>query len=173
MNLESIYQEHKALVYNLALNYVQNIQDAEEITQDVFFAVYENLDNFREDSKVATWLYRITINKSLDFLKAKKAQKRFAFITSIFNPDSGKLIHDPAHFDQPGVLVERKEELARIFACINELSSNQKTALILSKIEKVSQKEIAEIMTLNIKAVESLINRAKNNLKQKLGNNEG
>ena len=78
-----IYDQHKSLVFNLALQYVQNTEDAEEITQDVFLIVHEKLEAFRMEAKVSTWLYRITINKSLDFIKAKKRQKRFSFFTSL------------------------------------------------------------------------------------------
>ncbi len=173
MNLEQIYAEHKNLVYNLALSYVQNIEDAEEITQDVFVKVHENLNSFNGEAKVSTWLYRITINKSLDFLKAKKAQKRFAFITSIFKDNSTSLKHDAGHFNHPGVLMEDKESLQYIFSAINGLNENQKTVLILNKIEGRSQKEVAEIMELNIKAVESLIHRAKSNLQKILNQKEG
>lgn len=160
-------------MYNLALSYTQNIEDAEEITQDVFVAVYQSLEDFKQDSKVSTWLYRITINKSLDFIKAKKAKKRFAFITSIFKDNTTELLHDKGHFNHPGILMEEQETMAQLFAYINELSANQRTVLILSKIERHSQKEVAEIMELNIKAVESLVTRAKQNLKQKLSKNEG
>jgi len=173
LNLEQIYTEHKDLVYNLALSYVQNIEDAEEITQDVFVKVYENLSSFNGKSKISTWLYRITINKSLDFLKAKKAQKRFAYITSIFKDNTTSLKYDEGHFNHPGVLLEDKENLQRIFSAINRLNEKQKTVLILNKIEGRSQKEVAEIMELNIKAVESLIFRAKNNLHKLLNDKEG
>lgn len=168
MNLEAIYREHKDRVFNLALNYTQQVQDAEEITQDVFVAVYQGLADFNHEAKMSTWLYRITINKSLDFIKAKKAKKRFAFITSIFKENSTELLHDYGHFNHPGVLLEQKENLAKIFNALNELTDNQKTALILSKIEGRLQKEVAEIMDLSPKAVESLITRAKENLKNKL-----
>ncbi len=173
MNLETLYAQYKDLVFNLALSYVQNVEDAEEITQDTFVAVHQNIEDFRADAKVSTWLYRITINKSLDFIKAKKAKKRFAFISSIFKDNTTALAHDPGHFDHPGVQLERQEELKRIFSCINELSENQRTVLVLSKIEGIPQKEIAEIMELNIKAVESLLTRAKKNLKNKLDASKG
>lgn len=168
MNLEAIYKEHKDLVFNLALSYTQKVQDAEEITQDVFVAVYQGLGDFNQASKMSTWLYRITINKSLDFLKAKKAKKRFAFITSIFKDKSTELLYDLGHFNHPGILMEEKENVSNIFACINDLVPNQKTAIILSKIEGKSQKEVGVIMDLSPKAVESLISRAKENLKNKL-----
>ena len=60
------------MVFNLALQYVQNTEDAEEITQDVFVKIHFSKDNFKNQSAWRTWIYRITINQSLDFLKAKK-----------------------------------------------------------------------------------------------------
>lgn len=67
------------MVYNVALNYVQNIEDAEEITQDVFLKVHESLASFKKNSTIKTWIYRITINQSLDFLKKKKKQKKVLY----------------------------------------------------------------------------------------------
>ena len=88
MNLEHTYQAHKNLVFNLALNYVQNTEDAEEITQDVFLSVDQSMANFKGQSDIKTWIYRITINKSLDFLKAQKRKKRFGMIASLFLENS-------------------------------------------------------------------------------------
>lgn len=167
-NFEELYEEHKSLVYNLALQYVQNIEDAEEITQDVFVSAYHHLDSFNHDSKISTWLYRITINKSLDFIKAKKRKKRFGFLTSLFHEDSSDVKYEVSDFNHPGIMLEQKEELENIFKNINSLPDNQKTALILLKIEEKSQKEAAEIMEITPKAVESLFQRAKNNLKKKI-----
>jgi len=167
LNFQAIYDDYKSLVFNCALQYVQNREDAEEITQDVFISVYENLANFRQDSKLSTWLYRITINKSIDFLKWKNRSKRFAFITNLFKSDE-HFYYEPKEFNHPGVLLEDKEELGQLFALINSLPENQKTALILLKIEDLSQKEAAEIMQISTKALESLFQRAKNSLEKKL-----
>ena len=70
MTFQEIYTQHSKLVYNLALSYVQNREDAEEITQDVFVSVYQGLTTFREESQLSTWIYRISINKSLDFISS-------------------------------------------------------------------------------------------------------
>jgi len=168
MELQEIYTAHHKMVYNLALSYIQNIEDAEEITQDVFVAVHQSLSTFQEKSSLSTWMYRITINKSLDFIKAKKSKKRFAFLTTLFYPETNEAREELGHFNHPGVLMEQKESMKNIFDAINELPPNQKTALILSKLEFKSQQEIGEIMDLSSKAVESLVQRAKSNLLKKL-----
>lgn len=147
MNLEELYKEHKNLVFNLALNYVQNVQDAEEITQDVFVTIHFSLHTFKADSKITTWIYRITINKSLDFIKARQRKKRFAFITSLFYDDSSELKHDHQEFDHPGVILENKEATARIFQFIDQLPPNQKTVLILNKLNKNLYKKLQKYLT--------------------------
>lgn len=83
-------------------------------------------------------------------------------IFSLLKSDSVFIQHN---FDHPGVLLESKEEIESIYQCINQLPDLQKTALILHKLEDKSQKEIAEIMNSTPKSVESLIQRAKQNLK--------
>jgi RNA polymerase sigma-70 factor (ECF subfamily) len=168
INLEEVYKAHGNMAFNLALHYVQNTQDAEEIVQDVFMAFYEAMHTFRDEAKISTLIYRITINKSLDFLKAKKRKKRFALLTSLFSASEKELLHSQKEWNHPGVVLEQRESLKMIFDGINQLPPNQKTALILAKIEHCSQKEIAEIMELNVKAVDSLIQRAKVNLENYL-----
>ena len=173
MNFEELYQEYKGLVFNLALQYVQNLEDAEEIAQDVFVKIHFKIDSFRQDAKLSTWIYRITINCCLDFLKAKKRKKRFSELISLFIPHSDNAFIEIPDFQHPGIELEQKEALQRIFHFIDELPDNQKTALILLKIEAKSQQETAEIMSLSVKAVESLFLRAKNTLSKKLKEREG
>lgn len=172
-SLKEIYDSYSGLVYNLALNYVQNGEDAEEITQDVFLKVHRQMDTFRGDSKLKTWLYKITVNQCLDHLKARKRKKRFGFRIPLFSPgaeDSG--IEVPA-FDHPGIQLEDKEALEGLFKQINSLPERQKTVLLLKAVEDLSVKEISEVMDLSEKAVESLLSRSRASLKKKLAQNEG
>ena len=150
------------------MGYVQQLQWAEDITQDVFIAVYQSINEFNERSSLNTWIYRITVNKCLDALRAQKRQKRFAFLTSLFHKDTGLLLYDLGHFDHPGILVEKKDDARFLFEALQGLPENQKTSFILFQIEGMSQKEIAEVMNITDKAVESLMQRAKANLRKKL-----
>ncbi|MDX1905813.1 MAG: RNA polymerase sigma factor [Bacteroidia bacterium] len=173
MTFEVLYETFKQQVYNLALHYAGNTSDAAEITQDVFVAVYHNLGRFRKDAGAGTWIYRITINKSLDYLKARKRKKRFAFLVSLSDSPEAEIRQTQTTFDHPGVALEQREATAHLFALINKLPDNQRTALILTKIEHKSQAEAADIMNLSPKAVESLVQRAKTFLSQKLNLTEG
>ena len=163
---EKLYHEYKILVFNVALNYLQNVEDAEEITQDVFVKVYNSLDNFNQKSSYKTWIYRITINQCLDYIKQKNSQKRF-FIFGKKSQNEQEYLNT-ANFVHPGILMENKEEAAILFEVINTLTENQKTAFLLSKLDGLSNLEISEIMQLSISSVESLVFRAKATLQEKL-----
>jgi RNA polymerase sigma-70 factor, ECF subfamily len=162
---EELFDMFKDRVFNTAVSYLQNKEDAEEITQDVFVEVYRSIDKFKSESGIGTWIYRITVNKSLDRIKHRKRKKRFAFLTSLFDSESGELIHQPVEFNHPGVEAESKERAKYLFDAINRLPENQKTAFILTEIEGLSHAEAAQVIDKTSKAVESLVRRAKEGLR--------
>jgi RNA polymerase sigma-70 factor, ECF subfamily len=171
---QSLYNQYKNLVYNLCLHYVLNAEDAQDITQEVFVKVYQRYHQYNiETASLKTWICRIAINHCLDFLKAKKARKRFGFIASLFYKDTNEPIDDAIDVNHPGIESEDKEAMQKLLQIIYTLPANQKTAIILSKIEDRGQKEVAEIMNTSIKAVESLLQRAKQTIHKKLTESEG
>jgi RNA polymerase sigma-70 factor (ECF subfamily) len=155
-------------VFNTAISIVQDHGIAEDITQEVFVTVYRSVSSFNERSSLSTWIYRITVNKCLDHLRAQKRQKRMGIFGSIFYKDSGEPIVDNPNFDHPGIKLEQRENARYLFEAIETLQHNQKTVFVLAHIEELPQKDIAEIMNLSVKAVESLLQRAKMNLRKKL-----
>ena len=161
-----VYNQYKLLVYNVALNYVQNCEDAEEITQDVFVQLHQSLYKFEQKSTLKTWIYRITINCCLDFIKHKNSKKRFFIFGT--KSDATVELQKVSHFEHPGIVLENKENAELLFKVINELTENQKTAFVLSKLDGLSNTEIATIMEVSISSVESLVFRAKAALKEKL-----
>lgn len=167
-HFQNIYNQYKVLVYNVALHYLQNTEDAEEITQDVFVQIYNSITSFNEKSTLKTWIYRIAINKSLDFIKHKNSAKRFFIFGKKSNNELEIL--NLSTFEHPGIALENKENAAILFEVIDGLIENQKTAFILSKLDGLSNPEISEIMNLSISSVESLIFRAKKTLQEKLEN---
>lgn len=162
-----IVETWQDMVYNTALGILQNEGDAEDTAQEVFIEVYESISSFKEESKFSTWLYRITVSKSMDHIRKKKRKKRFAFIQSLYGKNDGAMI-EPPDFFHPGVSLENKENASVLFKAIEKLSSNQKLAFVLSKIEGLSYIEIGEIMKLSDSAVDALLQRAKKNLQASL-----
>jgi RNA polymerase sigma factor (sigma-70 family) len=162
---KQIVETWQAMVYNTAIGILQNAEDAEDVSQEVFVQVYESIQAFKGESKFSTWLYRITVSKSLDHLRRKKRKKRFAYIQSLFGADNQTIIEMP-DFNHPGVSLDNKERAAVLFKAISQLPENQKIAFTLHKLEGLSYQEISEVMRTSISSVESLMHRAKNNLKK-------
>ena len=159
---------NQARVYNACLGVLRSQEDAEDVTQEVFVEVYRSISGFKGDAKLTTWMYRIAMTKSLDFLRGKKRKKRFAFVKQLFNEDSNTPRYDPPDFAHPGVQLENKEAAAHLFKAIAELPENQKVAFTLNKIEGLSYQEISEVMETTVPSVESLLFRARQNLKNLL-----
>ncbi len=165
-----IVNKYQRSVLNSCYRFVNDSQTAEDLTQEVFIEVYRSVGNFRNESKLLTWIYRIAVFKSLDFLKSQKRKKRFAVIKSLFGEDEMEERIAGTDENGPAKQLENKES-ARILAwAIDKLPENQRIAFSLSKYDELSYNEIAEILGTTISSVESLIHRAKSNLKKRLFN---
>ncbi len=157
-----LYAQFQIPVYNTALGYLQNEQDAEEIVQEVFININNNAAKFKGNAAVNTWIYRITVNKCLDVLRKRKRNSWLIFFSE---PTTA---YAPTTFNHPGVLLENKEAAQVLFKIIQTLPDNQKTAFILSYIEGLPRQEVADIMAVSLKAVEALLQRGKASLRKKL-----
>lgn len=169
IDFQSLVEKLQEKVRNTCFRYVNNIEDADDIAQEVFIQVYESMSRFREEAQMSTWVYRIAVNKSLDFLRSKKRKKRFGQLTSLFqsNGDEEEIIEIPS-YDTPEKKLEDKERKEILDLAISKLPENQKTAIILSRYEGFSNKEITKIMDMSLSAVEALMHRAKKNLQKQL-----
>lgn len=161
--------QYQDKVFNTAMGLLQNEADAEDIAQEVFIQVYRSIHDFKGDSHISTWIYRITTTKSLDHLRSKKRKKRFAFVSNLFG-ENNQPVYDKGDFVHPGVINERKEDAAILFKLVDSLSQNQRTAFLLNKVEELSYREIAAILNTTEPAVDALLQRAKQNLRKKLNN---
>ena len=160
-----IVNERQQMVYNTALGIVQNEEDAEDITQEVFLKVYEGLKNFRQEASLSTWIYIITLTTALDFEKQKKRHKRGGLMQRVFGYAEAT---EKPDFFHPGVVLDKKEDASVLFMAMKKLPEKQRTAFLLHKIEGLTNNEIAVIMETTLLAVESLQVRAKNNLRNHL-----
>jgi len=154
-------------VYNTALGFLRNEENAEDITQEVFMEVYLSIGRFEGRSKLSTWVYRIAVTKSLEFIRKQKRKKRFAPVLRIFDPAYKEPLDIP-DLNHPGFTLENKELGEQIFRALDALPENQKVAFTLHKLEGLPYQEIASIMNTSLSAVESLIHRARASLRRKL-----
>lgn len=160
--LVDTYQDR---IFNTAIGIVQNAADAEDVAQEVFIQVYRSIHHFKGESKLSTWLYRIATTRALDLLRSRKSKKRFGFMQRLFG-DNNEPLYELPDFNHPGIALEKKEDAARLFKAIRQLPDNQKTAFTLHKLEDLSYKEVSEVMKTSVAAVESLMHRAKLNLRK-------
>ena len=165
-----LVENYKDRVYNTAIGIVQNAEDAEDVAQEVFIQVYRSIGDFKGQSKLSTWLYRIATTRSLDLLRSRKSKKRAGLVQRLFGEGNEPIFEIP-DFHHPGVALDQKENAARLFKAIAQLPENQKTAFTLHKLEELSYQEVSEVMQTSVPAVESLMHRARQNLKKILEKN--
>ncbi len=157
-------------VFATCISFVPNREDAEDIAQEVFVEVFNSIGKFKGNSKLSTWIYRITTNKCLEFIRKKSTKKRFGFLQSITGNDVP--FDKTAYFTEmnhPGILLENKEKSETLFKAINALPEAQKVVFTLCKVDGKSYEEVSEITEKSVSSVESLMFRAKKNLQDLLG----
>lgn len=162
-----LVETYQNQVYNTCLGLLQNSEEAEEISQDAFIEVYKSVANFRGDSKLSTWLYRIATTKSLERIRKLKAKKRFAFLKSIGGSKDEDEVQ-PATFLHPGVQMEQKEHAEALFSAIGQLPEKQRVGFTLVKVEGLPYQEVGEVMSMSLSSIESLMFRARKNLQKLL-----
>ena len=164
-----LLDEYQQKVFGTCISFVPNREDAEDIAQVVFLEVFKSISNFKGDSKLSTWIFRIATNKSLEFIRKKNTKKRFGFMQRIVGSEIPiDQTNYFTEFDHPGILMENKEKSATIFKAIDSLPDSQRVIFTLAKIDGKSYQEIVEITGKSLSSVESILFRAKKGLQVKL-----
>lgn len=159
---EELIRPHEKKVYNIALKLVKNEHDAYDLAQEALLKVYKALENFEYKSNFSTWLYRITYNTCLDFLRKEK--KNWQVSLDEEKEDGVKLeIEDKS--PTPEIAFEAKMTRQMISEAMDELDEVQRTVVVLRDVEGLSYDEIAALTDLNIGTVKSRINRGRTKLK--------
>ena len=155
-SFESIYEEYSIFVYNVAFRVVNNMEEAQEVTQEVFLIVYRKLKSFKFKSSFKTWIYRIAVNLAINHAKKKaKEQNR----TVGYNDDDFSKTIDS--FDDG---IEREQQEKTISALLESLNPDQRACVVLRNQEGLSYQEIAESLNININTVRSRLKRAREKL---------
>lgn len=164
---KELVEEYQQMVFSTCLGIVHDYDDTDDVVQDVFIEAFRSLDRFRADSKISTWLYRISVNKSLNFIRDNKRRRFFQSIGAV---DSPEIADEQNLGEMPYHSMVEKERAKIIHQAIDSLPAKQRIAFVLSKYEDLSYVEIAEVMKTSVSSVESLLFRAKKNLQKKLLN---
>jgi RNA polymerase sigma-70 factor (ECF subfamily) len=157
-----IVDRYAKTIYNLALNFFNNREDAEDITQDVFLKVYNNIDKFREDKSFNSWLVKLSTNYCIDhWRKSKRSAKRVDL-----SDDLMKTEHTP---EDSAV---KEYDVANLRNKMSDLDPDLRLLLIMRDIQNHSYQEIAEILNLPLGTIKSRINRARIRLAKKFMDEE-
>ncbi|MEO9511191.1 MAG: RNA polymerase sigma factor [Flavobacteriaceae bacterium] len=156
-----LIDRYKHMVFTLAMKMLDNREEAEEVAQDVFVKVYQVLSGFKKDSKFSTWLYKITYNQSLDYLKKRGRNVR----TSSIDTDKEYQWSTVENvLDQ----LQRKERIAIIKDAVNQLAMEDAVIVTLHYFEELSLKEISKVIGRNTNVIKVRLFRSRKRLAQLL-----
>ncbi len=165
---ETLMRKYFPRVLNFIYRYVGQRELAEELTQEVFIKVYKTAHKYTVKSKLQTWLFTIAKNASLNELR-RHHHRDYSLDASV-EGDEGSM--SGQHMDQravdPSQALLDKERSLQIREAILSLPDNQRAAVLLRRYEQMSYDEIAAALKIGPKAVKSLLNRAKENLRERL-----
>lgn len=167
--IRALVDQYQPLVLRTARGFVRNDEDARDIAQEVFIDILTNLPRFKAQSGLSTWIYRVTVNRSLNYLRSKK--RRLGRIS--FSDDQEAFSNKAMNLNDtgqrnPAELLEQKERSGILHDAVRSLPEKQQVAFTLAEYDDLSYKEIAEVMQLSISSVESLLFRARKNLQKRL-----
>lgn len=152
-----LVERHKEAVSSIVFKFIRDRHETEDVTQEVFIAVYKSLKGFRERSRFFTWLYSVVMNVCTYYRRdvLKKAQKTISLdsLSAYMSIPDTKL--------NPVKIFENKDSMEKVNEAINKLPEELKSALILREVEEFSYEEIAKIMKVSVGTVKSRIHNAR------------
>jgi RNA polymerase sigma-70 factor, ECF subfamily len=164
-----LVEKYQSMVFRTCVGFLHDKDDADDLTQEVFIQAYQSLDKFKGESAFSTWIYRIAVNASLNTVRKNSRNSILSRLDSLFVTGKEKEITIPVYdTENPESILIGIEKSRWVQDALDSLPENQRTAIVLSKYDDLSQMEISEIMKITEGAVESLIQRAKANLRTKL-----
>jgi len=159
---------YESKIYNLALRYLGNREDAMDASQEVFLRVYRFLPGFQEESGFSTWIYRIGVNVCKDILSKQSRRNEQSIETEDDDGEERRTIDIVDCRYAPEQILENAELRRTLSAAITDLPEPQREVIVLRDIQGLSYDEIAKVLSLEPGTVKSRLSRARENLRKKL-----
>ena len=159
---EQLVTTHQPAIYRLALRMTGNPEDAADMTQEAFIKAYNSLSSVRGDSRFSVWLYRITTNVCLDFLRHKSRRPQVSLSTS--DDDEERQLDIPDPKSMPEELLMKKLGMEAVHRGLERLPPKHRQILVMRELGGLSYSEIAAQLSLEEGTVKSRIFRARKNL---------
>ncbi len=158
---EHIFLKHKDTVYNVAYGMLSNVEDARDMTQEVFIRVFEKISQFRFKSSFSTWLYRIVVNMCLN--EFRKRQRHDLKVTEF--KDYYERMRPS--INTPEDVLLKKERQRQVQQALSTLKDAHRTILVLREIEGFSYEELANVLQCSIGRVKSRLHEARMELRRR------
>lgn len=165
-----LIEEYQTKVINIAYGMLSDTDDAMDASQEVFINIFRSIDNFKENSSLSTWIYRICANVCKDFLRKRMRTTKTVSIYGTGDEES-EIIQIPDDAYTPEERSEQSELQAQIRKAMDELGEEYRTVLVLCDIEGMSYDDIAQILKCPVGTIKSRINRARQALRKKISEN--
>jgi RNA polymerase sigma-70 factor, ECF subfamily len=163
-----LVERYQKKIYYLAYDLTGNHHDAEDLSQEVFIKAFRSLHNFRGDAKLSSWLYRITVNTAISQKRKKSVSKMQLQENFEENIDQSKQVNDTEFSRNPEKKAEAGLMRDHIDRAIQKLTPREKSIFVLRHYNDLPQKEIAEILKINLGTVKSMLFRALKKLQKEL-----
>lgn len=152
----SVIKSHKGIIYKVSNSYCKNAEDRKDLVQEIIIQLWKSFDNYDENFKYSTWMYRIALNVAISFYRKENSRQKISY----------SLTDDIVNFPENELAPDRETELGILQKLISQLKDLDK-ALMLLYLEEKSHQEIAHIIGLSETNVATKISRIKKLLKQK------
>ena len=162
---EELISRYETKVFNLAMRFTRNQEDAEEVVQDVFTTLYKKIQGFQGKSAFSSWLYRIVVNAA--FMKLRKRRQQSAVYIEDMVQEQ-KLDHDSFFVSRSDSIAINREVREILANAINRLPEQYRNVFVLRDIDGLSNEEVSELLDLSIPAVKSRLHRSRLMLRRKL-----
>ena len=163
---EALVERYQQQVFNLALRMVASRADAEDLAQEAFIRTWRALPSFHQSAQFSTWLYRLTSNICIDFLRAQKRKKTISL--TMLQDDEDKQWDLPDGGPLPEQRMIDREEREALGRAFQSLDPDYRQVLTLRIVNGCSYQEIGEILNLPEGTVKSRLSRARDQLRKKM-----
>ncbi len=156
-------EQYLPQIYRLAYGITQDLMEAQDIAQEVLLTVFTKVEGFQEKSAIHTWIYRITVNASLDRVRARQRKETLPIedFLPTFTPEGWHAQEIVDWSDAPLDQLLDEEARRKIREAIDALPEEMRVVLVMKDVEGLSLKEIGEILELSLPAVKSRLHRAR------------
>lgn len=169
---DTLVERYQERAYRIAWSVLHDREAAKDCSQEAFLKLYEAAGSFSGQSKFSTWFYRIVVNACLDHRRRGRGWRRvlaWREPEAPYEAPQDPLERVPAPFTDPGDVVDEDRRMTEVWEAVDELSPQQRTAVLLSSREGLSTREIAEILEVSEATVRVHVHRAMQTLRKRVG----